>query len=434
MEYLRINGMQKLGGTVEVHGAKNSVLPILAATLLIKGECVLRNCPVLSDVEYTLEILRWLGAGVKREGSTLIINTYSVGRTEVPETLMSEMRSSIIFLGALASRKREACLYLPGGCEIGLRPIDYHIRGLQQLGYTVDMKNDSICCDGACAHSDTVVLPFPSVGATENLILASVYLEGTTKIINAAREPEIEDLCDFLNKAGARIHGAATPVITVEGVKALHGTVHRIIPDRIMAGSYLCLAALSQSELFIRSIEASHLSPLLPLLADSGCKLYIEKRGIRLKPPSRLRRIKYLETRPYPGFPTDMQAPMMTMLSKAKGESVIKESIFENRFLHVPYLIRFGADIAVNDRMAMIHGVKALHACRARCTDLRGGMAVVMAALCAEGVSTVTDIYHIDRGYEKIEEQLKLIGADITRLNDEQEEQQPHTKQHPSAG
>lgn len=422
MEYLSVNGGKSLGGEISVHGAKNSVLPILAACVLIKGKTVLHNCPCLSDVENTVKILKRLGAKVVREGKTLTVDTTVISDNNIPENLMREMRSSIIFLGALSARTGSACLSLPGGCEIGLRPVDIHLKGLADLSGVISFDGSNIRCNMKNAASSTVVLPFPSVGATENIILASVLLKGSTKIINAAREPEIEDLCNFLNSAGAKINGASTTVIEIEGVTELHSTEYTVMPDRILAATLMCAAAITQSELRIKSISLPHLESVLPVFMESGCIINLSKNSLIIKANKRPKRVKNIVTGPYPGFPTDCQAPVSAMLSIARGNSVINETVFENRFKHIPELRRFGADISVYDRTAVINGVKRLHPANAYCTDLRGGAAVVLAALNAEGISTVRNIEHLDRGYENIETLLSTAGADIKRINNEKEE------------
>lgn len=421
MELLQIRGGKRLSGIANVHGAKNSVLPILAGCVLINGTSVLHNCPNLSDVDVTLSILKHLGAKVKREGETLIVDSSGINCFDIPKEQMQELRSSIIFLGSIVSRMKSACVYLPGGCEIGLRPIDLHLKGLSTLGYDVNFDGCNICCDAKNVNSAEIVLPFPSVGATENIILASVFVKGKTTIVNAAKEPEIEDLIDFLNKAGAKIKGASTPVIEIEGVDSLHSVEHTIIPDRILATTLMCTSAITSSELRINRINISHLKPIYPVFEEMGCELYLDYNALTIKPPKRIRRVKKINTLPYPGFPTDCQSPVMSALTVAKGTSVINETIFEERFKHISQLNRFGADIIINDKIAIVTGVKKLHSADAVCTDLRGGAAVVIEALAAEGISTIKNISHIDRGYENIENQLSLIGADIKRLKDEEE-------------
>lgn len=421
MEILKINGGKKLSGIANVHGAKNSVLPILAGCVLVKGTSVLHNCPKLSDVDATINILKHLGAKVKREDDTLIVDTTSIKNFDVPKEQMQELRSSIIFLGSIVSRMGRACVYLPGGCEIGLRPIDLHLKGLATLGYDVEFDGCNICTSANNNSGAEIVLPFPSVGATENIILASVLTKGKTVIVNAAKEPEIEDLVNFLNKAGAKIKGASTPVIEIEGVKSLNSVEHTIIPDRILATTLMCASAITSSELRINRVNLSHLKPVYPVFDEMGCEIYLDYNALTIKPPKRIRRVKKIETLPYPGFPTDCQSPVMSALTVARGTSVINETIFEERFKHISQLNRFGADIIINDKTAIISGVKKLHSADVICTDLRGGAAVVIEALAAEGISTIKNISHIDRGYENIEYQLSSIGAEIKRLKDEEE-------------
>ena len=416
MEYLEIKGRAKLGGEIDVHGAKNSVLPILASSVLISGESVIHNCPDLSDVRVTIDILRHLGAKIKKEGKTLIIDTSDISKCIVPESFMREMRSSIVFLGALVSRMGKACLYLPGGCDIGLRPIDLHLKALDELGYQLFFDGNNICCENRSAKANKIVMPFESVGATENAILASVFLKGKTTIINAAREPEIEDLVNFLNSAGANIRGASTSIIEVFGVDKLHSTEHTVIPDRIIASTYMSAAAITSSELKIKNIHHIHLAPILPPFYDMGCKLYLGDNSISIKAPSRLKCVKKIETGAFPGFPTDSQPLVAAALTLSQGNSVIKE----NRFRYVTQLMRFGADITAFSKIAIINGVDYLHSAQAECTDLRGGAALVVEALAAEGTSVITNIEHIDRGYEEIEKSFASIGAGIKRIKNEE--------------
>ena len=423
MDYLTVKGGKRLGGVIDIHGSKNSALPILAASVILNGEAVIHNCPRLTDVENTVLILKYLGASVKREGKTLIVNPKGVNKNDIPEKLMREMRSSVLFLGALCSKMNSACVYLPGGCEIGLRPIDLHLKALTELSGVISFDGSNICCNAEKMKAGKAVLPFPSVGATENTILASVTLSGKTTLINAAREPEIIDLCRFLNSAGAKISGAGTSVIEIEGVKTLGEAEHTVIPDRIIASTMMCASAITSSELKIRNAVLPQLEALFPVFMSAGCELYLEKNAVTLKPPKRLKRVKKITTAPYPGFPTDSQATVCAMLSVARGCSIINETVFENRFKHIPELCRFGADIEINSATAVINGVEALHGTCAECTDLRGGAALVIAALAAEGESKIKNIYHLDRGYENIEAQLASVGADIKRIKDEEEQQ-----------
>ena len=419
MEYFKINGKANLGGETYVHGAKNSVLPILAGAVLIRGKSVIHNCPDLSDVRATADILRHLGAEVKQEGSTLIVDASNIDKNEIPEDMMRELRSSIIFLGALSSRLGSACLFFPGGCDIGLRPIDLHIKALERLGYTVSFDGRSVCCKNENARAGRIVFPLESVGATENAILSSVFLKGKTIIINAAREPEIEDLANFLNSAGADIKGASTSVIEINGVKRLNDTEYTVIPDRIEASTYMCASAITGSDILINNVNHIHLAPVVPAFYEMGCKLFAQENSLRIKAPKRLKKVKLIQTRAYPGFPTDSQAMLMAALTTARGSSVIEENIFENRFKHASELIKFGADISVQSKIALVHGVSNLHGASARCTDLRGGAALVIEALGAEGTSCIKNIEHIDRGYERIEISLRKLGADIMRIKDE---------------
>lgn len=421
MEKLMVNGGKKLQGEITLHGAKNSVLPILCATVLVNGICVIHNCPDLSDVRVTINILRYLGAKVKREGGTVTVDTSTIFRTNILEEYMSELRSSIIFLGALASRMGEACLYLPGGCDIGLRPIDLHLKGLKTLGYCVYSKNNDVCAVKENVKGAQIVLPFPSVGATENILLASVLSNGTTNIVNAACEPEITDLIDFLNSAGAQISGKNTNNLVINGVGTLHSVEHTVIPDRILASTIMSAVSACKGDVLIKSVNINDVMPTFPVFEEMGCDLIKYSDSIRIRADKRPQRVRFIETRAFPGFPTDCQAPVAAALTIADGTSVIKENIFENRFKYTEQLKMFGADITVNERIAMINGVDKLHCADVRCTDLRGGASVVISALCAQGTSSVRQIQHIDRGYERIEKIFSSLGADIKRINDEKE-------------
>ena len=422
MDKFVINGGKRLGGEISVHGSKNAVLPIMAASLLVRGETVLHNVPDLSDVSASIEILEYLGATVKREGGTLIINASSVINNDIPEDMMREMRSSIIFLGSLLARCRQAYICKPGGCDIGVRPIDLHLEALSALGAMIEERGACISCIARELHGARIVLDFPSVGATENIIIASALVKGKTTIINAAREPEICDLAAFLNSCGARISGAGEGVIEIEGVEQLLHAEHRVIPDRIIASTYMSAAALCANELVIKDIIPSHIVPVIPVYMKMGCKIYFAKNELKLISPKKIKHIKSIKTLPYPGFPTDCQALAAAVLTKARGASVITEGVFENRFNYAEELNRLGADITVNGRTAIIYGVKKLFGTAVKCTDLRGGAAAVVAALAAEGKSTVDDIGHIDRGYEALEKSLASIGADIKRIKDEKKE------------
>ncbi|MDE6471095.1 MAG: UDP-N-acetylglucosamine 1-carboxyvinyltransferase [Eubacterium sp.] len=420
MEIFKINGQKSLSGDVTLHGAKNSALPILCASLLVKGESIIHNCPDLSDVKTTLKILEDLGCKVKRNGDTVIIDASEVTASQIDEGVMRTMRSSILFLGALVSRTGCASIYLPGGCDIGTRPVDMHIRALKSLGATITENGSSITCCADRLTGAKIILPFASVGATENIIIAAAVSKGKTTIINPAREPEICDLAEFLNKCGARIYGAGETSIEIEGVDKLIPCEHRIIPDRILASTYMSACAVTGGDIVIHDVKPTHLSPVFPVFNEMGCRLYLNRDELRIVAPKRLRRVKMIKTMPFPAFPTDSQSPVTAALTMAKGTSVIKENIFENRFRFVGQLNRFGADIAVDEQMAVINGVKLLHGADVYATDLRGGAALVIAGIAAEGETTVRSIEHIDRGYAGLENNFKQLGADIKRIEDEE--------------
>lgn len=416
MDKIIVNGCNTLGGEISVHGAKNSSLPILAATLLAKGECVIHNCPELTDVKAACDILSYLGCKVKKEKNTLIIDSSVITKWDIPENLMHEMRSSIVFLGPILSRMHKARLYTPGGCEIGLRPIDLHLSSLRMLGAHISESHGELIC-----HIDkgftgnNITLSFPSVGATENIILACAVSKGITNIFNAAREPEIADLVAFLNKCGAKIFIDTDGTVTVEGVEALHGCEHSIIPDRITAATYMAAVATAGGDVLIKNVIPMHMKPVISVFEQSGCILNIDNECIRIRRKARLKPVRNVRTMPYPGFPTDAQAPVMAMTTLADGTSVIVENIFESRFKHVPQLVRLGSVIKIEGRVALIDGVEKLYGAKVCAPDLRGGSALVVAALGAEGTSEISGVNHIDRGYENIEENLRKIGADIKR-------------------
>lgn len=422
MDKIIINGNRRLNGEITVQGAKNSVLPILVATLLVNGVSVIHNCPILSDVEATIKILRYLGCIVNREGHTVTVDSTNVNRNDVPDNLMREMRSSIVFLGGILGRMGKAVLSTPGGCEIGLRPIDLHLSSMEQFGATIATENGFLVCSAEekGLTGTRITLSFPSVGATENIILAAVMAKGTTIITNAAREPEISDLADFLNRCGARIHGAGDSTVTIEGVNGLHSTEHTVIPDRIVASTYMIAAAMTNGKICLRDIIPAHIGPTIQPLREAGCDVTVSGRWVCLSAPSKLKRIRMIRTMPYPGFPTDVQAQMMALTTICEGTSVIVENIFESRFKHIGELLRFGARINVEGRMAVIEGVKHLNGANVRATDLRGGSAMILAGLNAYGTTEITEIHHIDRGYENPEIVLDELGADIKRVKDDE--------------
>lgn len=416
MSELVINGGKKLSGEICVQGAKNSVLPVLAATVLCGGECVIHNCPQLSDVETSLKILAYLGCGCKKDGDTVAVNARDISDYSIPDTLMREMRSSVVFLGAVIGRTRKAVISSPGGCELGPRPIDLHLSSLNKMGVTVKEEHGYLNCTAENGlHGAEITLNFPSVGATENIILAAVLAEGDTVIHGAAKEPEISDLADFLNSAGARINGCGSDTVRIRGVKTLGGAEHSIIPDRIVAATYMACAAVTGGNITLKNVMPPHMASILWLFNESGCKVNINGKSINLLSPQRLLRVPTVRSLVYPGFPTDAGPIAAALLCKADGTSVFVENIFENRFRYVDELKRFGAKIKTEGKIAVIEGVTELSAADCKSTDLRGGAALVIAALAANGKSKIGEIQHIERGYEDIAENLRLIGADISK-------------------
>lgn len=416
MQKLVITGGIPLEGTVTLQGAKNSVLPILAASLLCRGETVLENCPRLTDVFSACRILTALGCRCSMKGHVARIQADGVDCVEISESLMQEMRSSIIFLGALLGRYGSCTLSYPGGCELGPRPIDMHLQALRSMGAEIVQNGGRLLCRAAKGlHGEKIPFKYPSVGATENIMLAAVLAKGTTVIYNAAREPEICDLASFLRQCGAKIYGDGGDTITIEGVSALHGIVYRIMPDRIVGMTYLTAAAMTGGMLQMKQTEPSQMENLLPVLEQAGCRLDVAQKTIYLHAPARLRALPPIRTMPHPGFPTDAQAIVMAMLTGADGVSVFEETVFENRYRHVDALLKMGAEIYVSGQTAVVKGVRQLSGAPVRATDLRGGAAMVLAGLAAQGVTEVTQIFHIDRGYEAIETVLSGIGASIQR-------------------
>lgn len=417
MQYYLVEGGKPLHGSIPISGAKNSVLPILAATLLTGGRTVLHNCPDLRDVRSALEILEHLGCRTRRQGSDILVDSSGASRWDVPHALMREMRSSVIFLGPILARFGKARLSLPGGCEIGQRPIDLHLAALRRLGAEIREEGGDILCRAGDLRGGEIILSFPSVGATENAMLTACACSGVTRIINAAREPEIADLQAFLQKAGAEISGSGESVITVSGGMPRRDVEHTILPDRIETATYLCAAAACGGEVTLTETQPEQVGTVLQCLSEAGCTVRTAGRSITLLAPERLGHIAQVRTMPYPGFPTDAQAPLMAAACTGQGASVFLETIFENRYRHVSELARMGADIRVSGRTALVNGA-ALHGASVRCTDLRGGAALVIAALAARGESRIEDITHIDRGYEHLAEKLTALGGSIRRLEE----------------
>ena len=410
-----INGGNRLSGRVRVHGAKNAVLPIMAAAILSGEVCRIYDCPDLKDVHHTLNILDTIGCSAKLEDDVLEIDSSGINKWEIPEDLMREMRSSIIFLGALAGKMGRARLCFPGGCELGNRPIDLHIKSLRELGMEIREENGFIDVNCERMHPADIHLSFPSVGATENIILASVKLKGETTISNAAKEPEITDMCNFLNKMGADIQGAGTEFIRINGKAHLGGAEHKVMPDRIVASTLMCAAMTTKSEIELLNVRSEHLGAVVSVLRDCGAKIEFFKDKMYIRAPEKIRNADMIKTQVYPGFPTDAQSPFMAALCFSEGTSVIVENIFDSRFKIIPELKKMGADILQDGRVAIIRGQK-LSGAHIRAMDLRGGAALTVAALGAEGTSTLENIHFIERGYVLLEKMLGTLGADIVKV------------------
>lgn len=409
----QIIGGRPLRGVIPIHGAKNSMLPILAATLVSGGECVLHNCPQISDADAALLILRNLGCQGRREGETLFVDTYAANGTEIPAALMQKMRAAVIFLGALLTRFGCARLSHPGGCRLGERPIDLHLLGLRMLGISCVYEGEELLCTAHRPEAATIALPFPSVGATENLLLTALSCKGETVLCNAAQEPEIGDLIGFLTACGAEIEGAGTSVLRIHGGRPLHGAEYTIMPDRMEAATYLCAAAATRGELKLTQVEPDHLRAVTDVLLRGGCELRQSARELTLRCDA-LRSVSPIRTAPYPAFPTDAQAPVMAAMATAEGVSIFEETVFSDRFRHVPALRKMGAKITATKRCAVVEGVPVLHGANVEATDLRGGAAMVIAALAAQGESIITKTKHTERGYAELVSSLRACGAEIS--------------------
>lgn len=407
-----IQGGKRLEGEVKISGSKNAALPIIAATVLNAGKTTLYNVPDIQDVQTMFEIIKDIGGKVIKKHNKVIIDTSKIHTYEIPDNLMRQMRSSVILAGALIGKYHRARFSCPGGCDIGARPIDLHLKGFEKLGINIKEEFGEIVCSTDKIVGTQIHLDFPSVGATENIILASCLGEGTTTITNAAREPEIEDLSKYLNKMGAKIKGAGSDKIEITGVKKLSEISYNIMPDRIEAGTYLVAGAITGGNIKLTNVCPEHIEPILNKLEEANCKLNIGKHTIQIEGPKRVKAVD-IKTMPYPGFPTDMQSIFGALLTTAKGTSIITENIFESRYKYVQELNRMGAKIKIEGRTAIIKGTKRIQGANVVATDLRGGAALVLEALAAKGVTQIDNVHYILRGYEKIEEKLKKIGAKI---------------------
>ena len=416
MEKYIINGRNKLFGSVEIQTAKNSVLPILAAAVLTDEKVKILNTPRITDVRNMVKILTKLGCKAIYDGDDILIDSSCADCYEIPSELAHELRSSVFLLGSVISRFHTAKIAYPGGCDIGLRPVDLHLTGLKRLGVEITEANGYIICKCEKLRGNEIMLDCPSVGATENIMLAAVKAEGTTVIKNAAREPEIEDLQRFLNCLGAKVKGAGSSTVVIEGVKKLGGCEFLPISDRIEAGTFLVAAAMCGGEVQLNRASAENISSLLHKLRENGCKIHTNNDKIVLESNRRLTSVKSIETQPYPGFPTDLQAQMTALCCICRGQSIITENLFETRFKYVPELRKMGADVTVINRNAFVRGVEGFKGATVVAHDLRGGAALVLAALAAEGKSQILDLSHIDRGYAAFEYKLRALGGDIVRV------------------
>ncbi|MBR3900957.1 MAG: UDP-N-acetylglucosamine 1-carboxyvinyltransferase [Ruminococcus sp.] len=418
MQKFVITGGKRLNGEIELQGCKNSALPIMAAAVLVNGKCILESCPNLTDVYSASRILNSIGCKCSIAGNTAEIDSVSVSGNAISEKLMGEMRSSIMFVGAILGRVGQCTFSIPGGCELGPRPIDMHLAAFAKLGAEISENGGEITCrmPKEKRHGGKISLPFPSVGATENIILCSVLAEGETVVNNAAREPEICDMCRFLRSCGAKIKGDGESRIVIEGVERLHGCEYRIMPDRIAGATYLAMTAAAGGAMILKNACICEMEPFLSVLEQSGCYICTADNRIYLRRGGRLRAVRdRIRTMPHPGFPTDAQAVLMAALAAADGTTVFEENIFDCRYRHTDALIKMGADIQVMGKAAVVRGVKKLHGADVEATDLRGGAAMAVAALGAEGRTTIGCISHIGRGYEKFEENITSLGGRISR-------------------
>ncbi|MGL4911458.1 MAG: UDP-N-acetylglucosamine 1-carboxyvinyltransferase [Romboutsia sp.] len=413
MPKILVKKSNPLQGSVKIDGAKNAVLPIIAATLLANGKSTLRGVPNLRDVHVISDLLRHLGAEVEYTGTTLTVDASNITTCEAPYELVRKMRASFLVMGPLLARFKHTKISMPGGCAIGTRPIDLHLKGFKYLGAKVEMDHGFVEATTKKLTGAKLYLDFPSVGATENIMMAAALAEGTTIIENAAEEPEIVDLANFLNEMGANIKGAGTNTIKIKGVEALHGAEHNVIPDRIEAATYMVAAAMTKGDIVIENVMLEHLKPVVAKLKEAGCEIIeMENDAVRVIGPEVLKPID-IKTLPHPGFPTDVQAQFMAMLTIANGTGVVTETVFENRFMHVAEFNRMGANIKIEGKSAVVNGVKKLHGAKVNATDLRAGAALILCGLIAEGETEIGEIYHIQRGYVDIDKKITALGGNI---------------------
>lgn len=415
--YIVVKESKPLKGTVRVSGAKNAVLPIIAATLLVDGVSVIKSVPNLRDVNVMSDLLRYLGAKVQYDGETLVVDATEIKETEAPYHLVNKMRASFLVMGSLLARFNTAKISMPGGCAIGTRPIDLHLKGFRAMGAEIISDHGYIEAAAQKLAGSKIYLDFPSVGATENIMMAAVRAEGTTTIENAAEEPEIVDLANFLNKMGAKVRGAGTNTIKITGVEKLEAVEHTVIPDRIEAGTYMVAAAMTKGDVFVDNVIIDHIKPVVAKLIEVGCTVEEHENGVRVIGAQEIMPTN-IKTLPHPGFPTDMQSQFMAMLCLANGKSTITETVFENRFMNVPELIRMGANIEINGKSAIVEGRDRLTGSEVMATDLRAGAALVISGLVAEGETIVKNIYHIERGYVDLVGKLSMLGAEIYKVEE----------------
>lgn len=420
VEAFKVTGGKEISGVLEVEGAKNAALPIMIATLIEKGTYILKNVPNLMDIRTLVKLLESLGLKIEKlDNHTYKIVNEGLTNLVAGYELVKKMRASFLVMGAMLAHEKRAKVSLPGGCAIGARPVDLHLKGFESLGVKLNIDHGYVDAVADELKGGVIVLDFPSVGATENIVMAAVKAKGTTILENAAREPEIEDLCNFLNDMGAKISGVGTSKLVIEGVEKLYPCEHTIIPDRIVAGTFIIASVMFDGKIEVRGVVKEHLGSFLMKLDEMGVKFQID--GNNLKVLSKLSDLKPVKvtTMPHPGFPTDLQSPIMTLMCLINGTSEVKETVFENRFMHVPELNRMGAKIDINSNAATINGVDNFSSAEVMASDLRAGACLILAALKAEGVSIVNRIYHVDRGYENLELKLKELGADIERIKTE---------------